>query len=101
MTYKCKGCGSLGSIVEIEVVPRTHEIVPDPADPESFTYGDQDEAFWEGSTTLGYGCTNETCQYWQGQWGATLGNDSEDRELFQRAPGMAFGPSEIAEAVAS
>jgi hypothetical protein len=96
--YRCRGCGAIDSIVEVELVPRVHDIRPDETG-DGFEYGDMDEAAWEASTTLGYGCSNEACRYWQGQYGESLGHDSEDREMFEHAPGFTEGPDEIAEVI--
>lgn len=86
--YRCRGCGTLDSIVEVELVPRIHDIrpaTPTADDPEPFDYGDGDEAFWEGSVTLGYACRNESCRYWQGNTATPRPPDDEGEHSFTPA----------------
>lgn len=74
--YKCRGCGELDSIVEIDSVPRIVSITPEADEDSGFDYpGWTDEAFWESSTTIGYGCMNDGCDFWQGNYGHTYWNE--------------------------
>mgnify|MGYP001588648450 CR=1 FL=1 len=92
-SYKCRGCGALNSIVEIDLVPRVHHIYPD--DAGGFDYGYQDEAYWEASTTIGYGCINDTCPHRQGGMGEFRGQNDDGETTF----GPAGALNEIADVI--
>jgi hypothetical protein len=61
---QCKGCGEINSIVEVSLVPRIFYVEPDGS-----CLNGPEEAFWEAETTLGYGCTNDKCEFWHGVLG--------------------------------
>lgn len=80
MTFKCKHCGELDSIVEVSVVPRVFRgIEPDGEGGIDYMNG-HDEAFWEAETNLGFACDNESCDYWQGNYGTPALTDGSDTE---------------------
>ena len=57
----CKRCGS--GLYEISLVPRSMRVLGDGI------YG-EDVAYWEAEQVIAYGCDNERCEYWQGNYGA-------------------------------
>lgn len=68
--YTCRGCGSVDSIVSVEVVPRLIAVRPG-ADGPDFAPEARDDAEWESSLTLGFACANEACRFWEGTYGVT------------------------------
>ncbi len=65
--YRCKGCGEYDSIVEISLVPRT-VIVRPPI--EGFAEYGYENLYTDAETIIGYGCTNSSCEWWQGIYGS-------------------------------
>lgn len=68
--YRCRGCGSVDTIVSVEVVPRVIAVRPGPDGPD-FVPEARDDAEWESSLTLGFACTNEACRFWEATYGVT------------------------------
>lgn len=70
--FRCKGCGTDGSIVEVQLIPSIQTVRPDPATNhtpfEDVDYGGVTD--WrEAMTVLGFACRNESCEHWHGNWG--------------------------------
>lgn len=68
--YRCRGCGTVDSIVSVEVVPRLIAVRPDAGGPD-FVPEARDDAEWESSLTLGFACSNEQCHFWEATYGVT------------------------------
>lgn len=72
LAFRCKGCGELDSIVEVSLMPFIAFVVPDEgkgATPfEDVDYGET-ITFSEADVDLGFGCYNESCERWQGNYG--------------------------------
>jgi len=97
--FKCKGCGEIDSIVEVQLEPQIQTVRPEQAENavpfEDVDYGGY-EGFHEAIVVLGFGCRNESCQFWQGNWGAAYPKKYETRLIhFERAKDL----DEIAEIV--
>lgn len=86
LLFRCKGCGSYDSIVEISLVPRVMGVRP--IGDGHYDHDDgRDEAFWEAESVIGYGCDNDaTCEFWQGQYG--LNHSAEKGWWVDDAPSL-------------
>lgn len=66
--FKCRGCGKTDNTVEISFVPRIFGMDPG-ADgkpvPGDFSI---DEEFVENEHPIGFGCYNEECEFWCGNY---------------------------------
>jgi hypothetical protein len=90
--FECNGCGERDSIVEIQLIPSIQRVSvkQDAIDKNWFKdveYGGVTN--WdEAATTLGYGCMNEKCTYWQGDYAVMVGNRHDDKNggRFEWAP---------------
>jgi len=67
--FRCKGCGETNSIVEVSLVPRIVGVSPDGDGGLDYDSRGNDEYDWEAETVLQYACSNESCRFWQGQYG--------------------------------
>jgi len=77
LEFQCKGCGEIDSIEGVSAVPRAQGCRPNGEG--GVDWKDTDVAFWEAETMLGFGCSNDKCQFWQGQYGTE--GDFEDGTL--------------------
>ena len=73
--YRCKGCGELDTIEEVNLQPRTMSVRPAVRAPGAFDYTGLEHDFYESDITLGFGCSNDVCEFWQGNYGHDEGPD--------------------------
>lgn len=72
---RCRGCGKFDTVVQVSLVPRIfgmravdgEVVIDDGTDGRVL-----DEAYWEGETVIGHGCTNVDCEFWQGDPGISV-----------------------------
>jgi len=96
LAFRCKFCGTLDSIVEVQLIPSIQRVLPEQGGTpfEDVDYGSV-VTFYEDPPVLGFGCEVSNCVVWQGQWGNALDRASQPTLQFHRAEAL----SDIAQLV--
>lgn len=84
LEFRCRGCGTVDTIVAVSAPTRIKGVRPDGEG--GIEWKDvPDTTFDEGEADLGYGCENENCEFWQGNYGVS-GNALEGQFHMKTGP---------------